>query len=326
MTETTAPNGSGIKCEICDSTFYKMYNLKRHMLRIHGIDNNELTQNFSHLTQKNSNINQKNSNLNQKNSNPPQNNSNLASNDYDVSLQCEKCLKSFSTHWYLVKHKEKCKGVSNAYQCEYCNCSFNHEKSRFRHYKTCKDKLEAEAKNITIKNNCQEANVINNIENQNNHTQNIILVYKPENMEFIKDHIGESALEYIKKVYPNIDRRMMVDYSKRILELPQNRCIKKDNLKVGYSDVHVGEDEWEKTTDKIVYPELACSLANDMSSYINERRSKLKKDVFEKVIGFVDYMSEEGYINTDDKEKEKKILKEFRLFVKELKMVVFNKS
>jgi hypothetical protein len=145
-------------------------------------------------------------------------------------------------------------------------------------------------------------------------------------MEFIKDHIGESALEYIKKIYPRIDRRMMVDYSKRIMELPKNRCIKKDNLKVGYSDVHLGDNQWEKTTDKLVYPELACSLANDMSSYINERRSKFKKDVFDKIIRFVDYMSDEGYMSTNDKEKEKKVLKEFKLFVKELRMVVFNRT
>jgi hypothetical protein len=321
MENPTAPIGSGTRCDICDCTFSKPYNLRRHQLRIHGIE-------FEELTQKNSNLSQKNSNLSQKNSNLSQKNSNLVSSDYENTLQCDKCCKTFTAHWYLVKHKEKCKGKNNAYQCEYCNCIFKHEKSRFRHYKTCKEKLEAEAKTVTIKNHCQEADVINNthIENQNNHTQNIILVYKPENMEFIKDHIGESALDYIKKIYPNIDQRMMVDYSKRILDLPENRCIKKDDLKVGYSDVHIGENQWEKTSDEHVYPVLACSLANDMSSYINERRSKMKKDVFEKVIGFVDYMSDKGYMSTDDKSYEKKMLKEFKVFVKELKMVVFNKT
>lgn len=228
----------------------------------------------------------------------------------------------------MAKHREKCKGIRNAYQCEFCGYTFKHERSKYKHYRTCKEKLEAEAKNITIKNHCQEADVINNthIENQNNHTQNVILVYNPENMEFIKDHIGESALEYIKKIYPNIDRRIMMDYSKRILKLPENRCIKKDNLKVGYSDVHVAENQWDKTSDEHIYPAMACSLANDMSSYINERRSKMKKDVFEKVIRFVDYMSDKGYVSTDDKEKEKKILKEFKVFVKELKLIVFNNT
>lgn len=326
MSEISAPSSSRVKCEICDTSFYKFYNLKRHMLRIHGIDEQEFNQNISYSTQKNSYLNQKNSYLNQKNGNPPQKKSNMDIIPYENPLQCNKCLKVFSTNWYLLKHSEKCKGCRDHYKCEYCDSTFNHSKSRFRHYKTCKDKIESEAKNVTIKNHCQEANVINNIENQNNHTQNIILVYKPENMEFIKDHIGESALEYIKKVYPRIDRRIMMDYSKRILDLPVNRCIKKEDLRSGHSDVYLGDNKWEKTTDKHVYPELACSLANDMSSYINERRSKLKKEVFEKVIGFIDYMSEEGYINIDDKEVKRKILKEFRLFVKELKMVVFNKQ
>jgi hypothetical protein len=263
-----------------------------------------------------------------KKSHPEPKNSHLENNTDENKFKCDKCCKIFAEPWYMAKHREKCKGIRNAYQCEYCNCTFKHERSKYKHYRTCKEKLEAEAKTITIKNHCQEANVINNthIENQNNHTQNVILVYNPENMEFIKDHIGESALEYIKKIYPNIDRRIMMDYSKRILELPENRCIKKDNLKVGYSDVHVGENQWDKTSDEHIYPVMACSLANDMSSYINERRSKMKKDVFEKVIGFVDYMSDKGYVSTDDKEKEKKILKEFKVFVKELKMIVFNNT
>jgi len=40
------------------------------------------------------------------------------------------------------------------------------------------------------------------------------------------------------------------------------------------------------------------------------------KETFEKIINFVDYMADEGYINTDDKDKEKQILQEYQMFVK----------
>lgn len=295
-----------VKCDICDSLFTRRSSLLRHMVRLHGVCEGAPTQNISYTS----------------------NEDNITDQDGN---KCPKCFKRLSSKWYLSKHIDQCNGNANSnYSCNYCNVKFKHEKSCFRHYRICKEKIKKDAEagvsSVTIKNHCQEANVIHNTNNTNNQTQNFIMVYNPENMEFIKDHIGESVLEYIKSVYPTIDRRIVMDYSKRILNLPENRCVKKEDLKSGYSDVHLGENKWEKMTDRHLYPRLACSLANDMSNYINDRRTKLKKEAFDKILSFIDYMSEEGYVNTEDTKKEQRILAEFNLFVKELRMIVFNRS
>ena len=303
------------KCEVCERQLSNSYNLRRHMLILHGIS--EMSENIP--------FNSKSIPFNSKIV-PLETTTSIE--DDDKSYKCSRCGNSFVRKWNLMRHEKKCRGY-NPIKCDYCDKFFSYYSAKYRHQKTCRKKIEVDAKSVTIKNHCQEANTINNnthIENQNNQTQNIILVYKPENMEFIKDHIGESALEYIKSIYPTIDHRIVTDYSKRIMDLPENRCIKKTDLKSGYSDVHIGDNKWEKISDQSVYPHLACSVANNLSEYVNVKRSKLQKETFDKIMKFIDYMADEGYINTEDKVKEKRILKQFKAFVKDLKLIVFNKS
>lgn len=337
-------------CKICDCTFSKPFNLRRHLLRIHGYEDEEqITQNSSKITQISSNVTQISSNID----------SSISSLS-KCSYKCQKCNKEFSRKWSLQRHIDKCMGQVDLLSCEYCDKLFSHEKSRFKHYKICEKKKEAEEnpeafrkgkelvltdgnvgklktvlENIThssvssieTQNNNIHMETIdtqNNIQTQNN--QNIILVYNPENIEFIRDHIGDEAMNYIKRMYPSVDKRMVMDYSKRLFDLPQNRCIRKQDLKSGHSDVHVGENVWEKVSDKVLYPQLACNVANNMSDYLNVKRDLLRKEAFEKIIRFVDYMADEGYINTDNQEREKYILQEYKSFARELKLIIFNKS
>ena len=351
-------------CKICDYTFAKPFNLRRHLLRIHGYEDEEqITQNSSKITQNSSNTTQNSSSIAQNSSNVTHNSSNI---ELDTSFlskciyECEKCNKVFSRKWSMQRHMDKCMGQVDLLSCEYCDKLFSHEKSRFKHYKICEKKKEAEenpeafrkgkeliltdgnvgklktvlenvtpptVSSIETQNNNIHMNTIdtqNNIQTQNN--QNIILVYNPENIEFIRDHIGDEAMNYIKRMYPSVDKRMVMDYSKRLFDLPQNQCIRKQDLKSGHSDVHVGENIWEKVSDKVLYPQLACNVANNMSDYLNVKRDLLRKEAFEKIIRFVDYMADEGYINTDNQEREKYILQEYKSFSRELKLIVFNKT
>jgi len=339
MDDLIAPTSSKNACEICDSVFYKPYNLRRHMINIHGYTEDEIKYKLS----SNNHINSSNNHINSSNSHIISSNSHIISSNINTTNQsvkafeCSKCKKTLYAQWYLVKHMEKCQGIKDKFSCQYCNKLFSHEKSRFKHYKICIAKKEINSKALIIPepvlqnvpiitNNIDTQNNINTNINTQNNNQNIILVYNPENMEFIKDHIGEEAVEYIKGLYPKVDRRIVMDYSKRILNLPENQCIKKDDLKSGHSKVHIGDNEWEKITDNSIYPKLACTMANNMSDYLYTKRNNLRKETFDKIISFVDYMSDEGYINTEDKDKEKKILQEFKSFVRELKLIVFNKT
>jgi len=106
-------------CPICYDTFCKPYNMKRHMLRIHGYTYTDYI------------------------SLPIHNNSNnitetINNNEY----KCSKCDKCLYANWYLIKHMEKCKGIIDRHSCEYCHKKFKHVNSRFCHYKICKIKKE----------------------------------------------------------------------------------------------------------------------------------------------------------------------------------------
>lgn len=344
MEEISAPSAPNNCCPICYSTFSKLFNMKRHMLRFHGYTYEEYIQTINHSNQNNNHSIQINNHSIQNNTHINQNNNHTDSNNNTIPYSCTKCNKTFCANWYLTKHMEKCKGIRDKNSCEYCHLEFKHQRSRFGHYKICKVKKERDATALipyeastnepihaqTINNNIQTQNnnniqTQNNIDTQNN-TQNIIVVYHPDNIEYLKDHIGEEALDYIKKMYPRVDRRIVMDYSKRLFDRPENQCIQKKNLKMGHSDVHIGNNEWEAAMDKSIYPKLACDVANHMADYLHAKRDKLRKETFEKIINFVDYMADEGYINTDDKEKEKRILHEYQMFVKELKMIIYNKT
>jgi len=162
------------KCIECDETFHKKYNLTRHIVRKHQycqetINGNEATKNTNEETKNTNEIH-----------------------------KCHSCCKEFTRNWYLTKHVEKCKGIRNKLQCEYCEKTFKHENSRFYHYKRCEKKKETASDPPKIANTVSQnmtathRGVINNqVDNSvdNSVNNNIIIVYNPNgNTPFIKDY------------------------------------------------------------------------------------------------------------------------------------------
>ena len=348
MDNSIAPEAPEIRCPICDDTFSRPYCLKRHMVRIHGYTYDEyITQYSSKITQNGSKITQNSSNITQNGSNITHNSSTIHNNSHSnidtkngKEYQCKKCYKSFNRNWSLQRHLTGCQGIKDKLSCEYCNKLFSHNKSRFKHYKVCLTKIEVESKSLvpfddkkdittqvasTIKNiHGYNIDTQNNIQNQQNNN-NIIVVYNPSGTDFKKEHINQEA--FIKKilqmVQPHTDRSFVLDYGRELFNNPQNKCIKKDDLKSGHSEVHIGDNKWELKLDRALYPKLVNDLANNLSEMVYTNRSKIPKQWFEKIIGFLDYMADDGYINSDDREKKKRIEQDFKMLAKELKLIIY---
>ncbi|MFZ9258233.1 MAG: hypothetical protein ACO27D_02615, partial [Candidatus Fonsibacter ubiquis] len=181
-------------------------------------------------------------------------------------------------------------------------------------------------------NNSQIATNINNIQeqtniqNQNNNTQNnIIVVYNSSGTDYKREHINQEAFmkKILEMVQPHVDRSIVLDYGRELFNNPQNKCIKKDSLKSGHSEVHVGDNKWELKLDRALYPKLVNDLANNLSEMVYTNRNNIPKKWFEQIIGFLDYMADDGYINSDDKEKTKRIEQDFKMLAKELKLVIY---
>ena len=333
------------KCTTCDCDFASKYSLERHTVRKHvnKIDrvNGEIAQNCGNSTQNISNSTHFSGNLNQEESD----------DDYGFETElthCPSCKKEFKRQWCLYRHIKTCRFKGDKYNCEYCNKNFKHSNSKYKHYKICKIKNrtgivieEPNEKNKEIQEHTtiqeqsiQNASVINNkntienqtnIENQNN-TQNIIIVYNPDNMEFVTDKINYDIIQKLLQCR-NIESKsqLVSDYGKEIFSIPENQCIKKNDLKSGHSEVHLG-DKWEMKLDKHIYPKLACSVANNMSDYLNSKKDIVRHEIFNKTMKFLDYMSDEGYINTDDKEKAKQIKQEYKDLIRELRLIIHSKT
>jgi hypothetical protein len=304
MCAPCAPTEKIYKCLECEKAFTRSFNLRRHTVRVHKNSVN------AELLTKGSNVEGPGSNVEGPGSNVDKH-------------KCHKCHHNFSYNWCLTKHLLICKGDIKPFECKNCMKKFKTEKSRSKHCKKCDEKNK---EGTVITTNIGTQNNINTQNNNNIATQNnIIIVYNPNGgTPFTSDHLTtEDFKKILKLASPNIDSRTMAEYSKQILSHPENRCIKKKDLKSGHSQVHTGDDNWELQLDKLVYPQLASDMANNMVEFINAKRAQLKKDVFDRLRDFVDYMADNGYINTNDVERQKEIQNEYKDFVKGLKLIVY---
>lgn len=327
-------NKAPIQCSICQETFATNYSLIRHTGRKHKLCNlnNRATDTNSSATDTNCTAINRN-HIIQKEPNT------LAEEIDTITPNCPLCHKDFSRNRYLRKHIEKCKGVINRLQCEYCEKEFKHENSRCRHYKTCATKKDMAAKQKeaeedkvkTVINNSGQTNnqLGTGTQNINNNTNNnIIIVYNPsDTTPFTTDHLKAIDFKKILKLANNkLDSRALKEFSKQVFENEANRCIRKTNIKLGHSTIHVGENKWELKLDKHIYPKLAVDMANNMSEYVDEKRETFKRDMYIRLRDFVYDMCDAGYINADPTDREKELRREFKTFTEGLKLIVYGNT
>ena len=318
MVTPVTPIFQNFQCKYCDEIFTRNYNLSRHVVRKHILEDNSTEP-----------IKTKNPN------DKTQNSHDLPKNTHCVEIKrCLHCAKDFSSKWYLNKHIEKCKGVKNKLQCEYCKKDFKHENSRFYHYKICTVKLallktEPQKSSNNISQNMtvtDHGTLNNNIDNRVNN--NIIIVYNQSgDTPFSTEHLkAEDFKKILKLAAERLDNRILEEFGSQMFDNEENRCIKKTNLKAGHSQIHIGNNKWKLQSDKNIYPRLALNIANNMSEYIDLKREELKKDMYVRLRDFVDSMCDAGYINPDPTTREKELQKEYKTFMDGLKLIIYGNT
>lgn len=305
-------------CSFCKYKSNKKFNLNRHMVAKHNNENN------SNITTINNNTTIDNSNINNNNNNTTINN------------KCNKCNKILSSKQYLNKHILICKGVSNPLECHLCHKIFANSGSKSTHLKMCKVKLSlinnnqkpeipinSIINNVTNNTNNITNNIINNIDNSIN-TSNItnIIIFNPNNpngKSFKTDHIN---LEFISKLLKIKEEDALSLYTKKILDNPENRCIKKTNLRSTFSEIHIGNNKWNSYYDSDIYPKFICEISNCLCELLVDKIST--KKIINKLIEFLDYMSDYGYCNDDDITIKNKINKKHKELIQRIKAIVYN--
>ena len=307
-----------IECTFCHYKTNRPFNLDRHMV-------------IKHLQQKKKNTSTKETLASTKET--------LDSTKIILPNQCDICEKIFAKHCTMIYHKEKCKGKINPFQCIYCNEIFTYSTHKYRHQKICKEKIpstdlcipENEANSIIGTNINIGTNIctnIGNIENQNNNTSNInntqninIVIYSNDTTEkFLNDsHIDNNTIAKIINDQSMLDT--LNNYNRELFSIKENQCIRKTNLRSSDSKIHIGNNKWETRKDSEIFPKLMCSSANSFSEILTLKRLSRRYPELDKVLH---YVGEEGYINTDDKIKEKEINDLFKDSVRSFTRIIYD--
>jgi len=277
------------KCDYCSYITDKKFNLNRHMLR----DDHKI------ITNKNKEI--------------------------IIPNKCDKCLKILSNKYNLIRHYNVCKGIFISKICNYCNKEFKNIYSKNTHLINCslKNNFNNNSNNNNSNNNNSNNIIINNITNNIINTNINIVIFNPIKIDgniFKTDHID---LNFLKLILKTEENNAVSLYTKKILDNPENHCIKKTNLKSMVSDVYTGKNIWTKYYDIELYPMIIRELSNGFQLCIlkeNENKKDLKK--FNKLIEYLDYFSEDGYCNNDLISA--KIKKEFKEQIQKLKILFYN--
>ena len=239
--------------------------------------------------------------------------------------KCSKCNKILSSKQYLEKHLLICKGVLNPLECYLCHKILANRGSKSTHLKKCKGILINEpstelTNNNTIINNTVINNNINNgVINNTSNITNIIIFdpLKPYGTTLKTDHIN---LEFISKLLKIKEKDALTLYTKKLLDNPENRCIKKTNLRSIYSQIHIGDNKWDCCYDNDIYPKFISEISNCLRKLLLSQN--LNIEVINKLIEFIDYMAEDGYCNDDDKCDE--IKRQYKEQIKKTKIIIYN--
>lgn len=198
-----------------------------------------------------------------------------------IDNQCSKCLKILSSKQYLNKHLLTCKGISNPLECHLCHKILANRSSKSKHLKICKlkENKEKELNNINLV-------VINNI--------NLVAFdKKEEKIDYDTSHLNEDFMYKIITRHPD---DAFYYYYNRLFENYNNRMILKTSMENEFSNVYIGNNNWENFCDKYLYNKVINNIALKMLKYI-EKYYNLEDKKIKKYINYINYMINKGYTN-----------------------------
>jgi hypothetical protein len=243
----------------------KISNYKRHMSAKHPVENISECKNVQFSG---ANVQKPGENVQLSGANVQLSGENVQSSKDSILLpyQCSKCEKFYKNNRYLNIHELKCNGVANSLQCYKCNEIFNNRSTKCMHIKkctavplTCVTVPEA-----TPTTTSQVAHTINNNNTVNNINPNYninIITYNNENILFNSEGICTKDL---KNIFNGANKQMIeaiVLYGNKLLEQPENRCVRKKHITSSYCETYAGDGKWETRPDTNVINRFSQDIA-----------------------------------------------------------------
>jgi len=232
---------------------------------------------------------------------------------------------------------------------------FKSKNTKCQHLRTCKEKQKAESLMMStiqdINNDSAPTTVSNshnttnnttnnthtNSHNTNSHNTNTnshnttanhinIIVFNPDNDSIYEPMLhGHIDVASLRRMMFQDDRVKMLDqFYKRLLELPENRCVIKTNLKSSTSKVHIGNGIWEVRSDKDVYPKMVSQNATTFQHACHdiELENKRTQNSLDR---FVDDICS-GSGDPNDREMGRSVQRVLNVLAGHMKFTVFNQT
>jgi hypothetical protein len=140
----------------------------------------------------------------------------------------------------------------------------------------------------------------------------------------MNDHITAKMLTQMYSDGNTVDG--LRQYMQKLLEVPENRLVKKTNSKQAFSKVHCGNGNWETRLDQDIYPKLVNQMANDnwdKIRYYNESNSiKLRETLTKRLLDNLEVLT--SWDKPDDYEDDNK--RTFKQTIGMLKLLVLDIS
>jgi ATP-dependent 26S proteasome regulatory subunit len=155
-----------------------------------------------------------------------------------------------------------------------------------------------------------------------------IITFKDnECIDILSDHIKLPMARHIFSD-PQDQRGVLRKYALALLNRQENQCIKKTSSRYAQSEIHIGNNVWMPRQDTDIYRAFATSIAHNLHNFMETRKEKRSYEafdgIFNKLDKYVNYMADYGYINTDNKDLKRRMLTDFRLFAKDVCIIVGN--
>ena len=267
-----------------------------------------------------------------------------------MSFTCDKCKHVLHTLWGHKRHVAKCNGIGPL-ECAFCFRIFANKQTKYKHAKICKcnpDNIENGAiitnntpfDHSTITNSTVNCNIDNSVDNSidnsvhnttNNYNNiNVIRfeVDKHKHTQFISSHISVDEIkEILDKYFDLRDKYHHIDilneYFDRLLEIPENKCIQKLDIKSKYSQIHTGDNKWVMKPDRNIYDKLIIDTTKNFFHKLDET-DQIKNREFKNKVSNIRHSTEHFADHIFEDEKE--LVKELQVATNAIKCTVINQS
>ena len=253
-----------IKCEFCNYTTNRKYNLYRHQNALHF--NNELKNN---VEEKDIHFEEKDIHFQEKDIHFQEKDIHFQEKDIQNIYTCKKCNKIYKTKKYFNEHENKCNGI-NSLTCPKCMKSFSAICNKIKHMK----KNNCKARSIIYSdNNIKKDIYINGNNNNNNTTINntIINNFGSERIDFITFDDMIKILNSGNYIIPKY-----IEYKHFNKDFPENHNIKYEKNK-GCLIKH--DNKWNIANIDLITDKLINKNSNELLNYFNNKKTNIEQKI-----------------------------------------------